>query len=45
MPSAEFEGLVQALRENPVIRGADLLEMRTNMAAAVANLPLPEGAG
>lgn len=44
MPSAEFEGLVKALRENPVIQGTDLLEMRANMAAAVANLPLPEGA-
>jgi len=44
VPSAEFESLVQALRENPVIRGSDLLEMRANMAAAVSQLPLPEGA-
>ena len=44
MPSAEFEGLVSALRANPIIHGADLLEMRANMAAAVANLPLPPDA-
>jgi acetyl esterase/lipase len=44
VPSAEFEGLVEALRANPVIQGADLLEMRANMAAAVANLPLPDDA-
>jgi acetyl esterase/lipase len=44
VPSAEFEGLVSALRANPIIQGADLLEMRANMAAAVANLPLPQNA-
>ena len=44
MPSAEFEGLVSALRANPAIHGADLLEMRANLAAAVANLPLPQDA-
>lgn len=44
MPSEEFAGLVAALRANPVIHGADLLEMRANMAAAVANMPQPQGA-
>ncbi len=42
MPSEAFEGIVAALRANPPIHGADLFEMRANMAAAAGAAPIPD---
>ena len=42
MASAELQAAIQMLRENPPLQGDTLLEMRANMAAAVADLPRPE---
>ena len=41
MASAELQTAIQMLRDNPPIQGDTLLEMRSSMQAAVANLPRP----
>ena len=43
MPGPEINTVVEMLRANPTLAGADVLQMRAGMAAASANAPMPEG--
>ncbi|TFH25187.1 MAG: alpha/beta hydrolase [Myxococcales bacterium] len=42
MPGPEIETIVEMLRANPPVQGADVLAMRAAMAAATAGMPVPD---